>query len=75
MRELIATEVAMGILDVIIVIFPIVKNGMMEIMEERVRAFRAEIAAGQIWGGSPLFREFEASVMSEFFEVKDTNIS
>ena len=75
MRELIATEVMSGILDATLVLFGTVKEGMMEIMEERVRAFRAEIAAGQIWGGSPLFREFEASVMSEFFEVKDTNIS
>ena len=37
-----------GILDATPVIFETVKEGMMEIMEERLRSSKAEIAAGQV---------------------------
>lgn len=49
MHKLIAAEVTRGILDASPVIFGMVKEGIMEIMEERLRSFRAELAAGR-WG-------------------------
>ena len=48
LRELIAAEVTRGILDATPVIFGMVKEGIMEIMEERLRSFRADLSAGQI---------------------------
>ena len=44
--ELIAAEVTKGILDATPVIFGAVKEGIMEIMEKRLRSFRTEIVAG-----------------------------
>ena len=46
--ELIASEVTRGIHDATPIIFGTVKEGIMEIMEERLRSFRAELAAGKI---------------------------
>ena len=46
--ELIAVEVMRGILDATPIIFGTVKEGMMEIMEERLRAFRVDTTAGQV---------------------------
>ena len=46
LRELIAAEVTRGILDATPLIFRTVKERMMEIMEEWLRSFRAEIVAG-----------------------------
>ena len=46
LRELIAAEVMKDILDATPVIFGTVKEGMMEIMEERLRAFRADVSVG-----------------------------
>ena len=46
LRELIAAKVTKGILDATPVIFGAVKDGMMEIMEERLRAFRADVSMG-----------------------------
>ena len=48
LRELIAVEVTRGIVTATPVIFGIFKEAMMEIMEERLRSFKAEIVAGQV---------------------------
>ena len=70
LRELIATKVTRGILDTTPVIFGTVKEGIMEIMEERLRSFRAETAAGHIRARTPLFWEFKASGAPKFFGVR-----
>ena len=48
MRKLIVVEVARGTLDATPVFFGTVKEGMMEIMEEWLRAFRSDIVAVQV---------------------------
>ena len=40
LRELIAVEVTRGILDATPMIFGTIKEGMMDILEERLRSFR-----------------------------------
>ena len=55
LRELIAAEVTKGILDATSVNFGAVKDGMMEIMEEKLRAFRTEVYAGQVGARTPSF--------------------
>ena len=45
-----------GILNTTHVIFRMVKEGMMEIIEERLRSFRAKIVAGQVGARTPSFR-------------------
>ena len=75
LRELIAAEVTRGILDATPVIFGTVKEGMMEIMEERLRAFRADISAGQGGARTPSFREFKACGAPEFSGVRDPIVS
>ena len=52
-------------------IFGIIKEGISELMEERLRSFRAEIAASRIGTRSPSYREFKACGVPEFFGVKD----
>ena len=46
LRELIIAEVTHDILDASLVIFGTVKEGIMEIMEEQLRSFQAEIVGG-----------------------------
>ena len=55
LREPIATEVTRGILDATPVIFGTIKKGMMEIMEEKLRAFRTEIVEVQVGARTPSF--------------------
>ena len=45
MREFISTEIICSILDQTPVIFGAVKEGILEILDERLGAFRAEIVA------------------------------
>ena len=69
--DLVVAEVTCGILDATQVIFDIFKEGIMEIMEEPIRYFRTEIAAGQIGARAPSFMEFKACGAPEFFGVRD----
>ena len=48
---------------------------MLEIMEERLRAFRADISAGQGGARTPSFREFKACGAPEFSGVRDPIVS
>ena len=66
LSELIAIEVTRCILDATSVIFRTVKEGMMEIMEERIRAFRVEIVVCQVGARTPLFLEFMACGRQSF---------
>nr|KAJ0188621.1 hypothetical protein LSAT_V11C900471890 [Lactuca sativa] len=80
LHDLITAEVTHCILDANLVIFGTVKEGIIEIMDERIRSFQAEIAAGQIGARAPSFRfdhEFEPSVevqrlMREFQDLQQT---
>ena len=71
LRELITAAVTRGILEVTPIIFGMVKEGIMEIMEERLRSFTAELAAGQVGVRTPSFREFKAYGAPEFFTARD----
>ena len=67
--------VTRGILDATLVIFRTVKEGMMDIMEERLMSFRAEIVAGQVGARTPSFQEFMACGALEFFGVSKPIVS
>ena len=57
MRELISAEVAHSMLDQTPVIFGTIKEGILELLDERLSAFRTEVAA--MMGSRTLtFREF-----------------
>ena len=75
LHKIIATEVMRGILDATLVIFGTVKEGMMEIMKERLRLFRAVMVAAQVGARTPSFQEFKPCGASEFFGVRDTIVS
>ena len=75
LHELIAVDLTRVILDATPVIFGTVKEGMMEIMEERLREFIAEIFVGQVGARTPSLWEFKACRAPEFFEVRDPIIS
>ena len=48
LHELVASEVTRGILDATPVIFGTVKEGIMEIMEERLKSFMDKFVPGQV---------------------------
>ena len=47
----------------------------MEIMEERLRAFRDEIVVGQVGAQTPSFWEFKACGAPKFFKFRDPIVS
>ena len=49
-REFISSEITRGFLEVTPVIFGTIKEGIMELLDERFRAFNVEIADSQIKG-------------------------
>ena len=71
LHDLIAAEVTRVILDATPVIFVTIKEDIMEIMEERLRCFQAEIAIGQIGDRAPSFWEFNVCGVPGFFGFKD----
>ena len=75
LRELVAAEVTRGILDVTLVIFGTAKEGIMEIMEQRLGSFRVEMTMGQIGARTPSFRESKACGAPEFFGARDPIVS
>ena len=75
LRELIAAEVSKGILDATPIIFGTVKEGIMDLTEEILRSFRAEVAAGQVGARAPSFREFKACGALKFLGAKDPIVS
>ena len=52
-------------------IFDTIKEGIMEIMEERLRSFMVEIVIGQIRARAPSFRDFKAFGEPEFSGVQN----
>ena len=47
----------------------------MEIMEEKLRSFQAEIVAGQVGARTPSFWEFKTCGAPEFFGVTNPIVS
>ena len=47
LREFIASEIMRGILESTPIIFRSIKEGIIELMEDRLRAFRSDLASGQ----------------------------
>ena len=47
LREFIVSEITRGILESTPIIFGSIKEGILELMEDRHRAFRSDMASGQ----------------------------
>ena len=47
LREFIASEITKGILESTPIIFGSIKEGIIDLMEGRLRAFRSDMASGQ----------------------------
>ena len=71
MREFISSEITRNILEKTYVIFGTIKEGIMEILDEHLGAFRSEMV-----GACTLtFREFWACETLDFFGNKDPIVS
>ena len=71
LHELIAVKVTRGILDLAAMIFGTIKEGIIELKQERFKSFRADIVARQFWTQAPLFQEFKVCGATEFLRAKD----
>ena len=70
MRELISAEVTRSILDQTPVIFGMLKEGILEILDERLGAFRTEMMA--LMGTRTLtFRDFRACGAPDYHGARD----
>ena len=58
-----------------LVMFGMIKEGMLEFMEDHLGAFPTELAADQFGPRALTFREFRACGALEFFGKKGPNIS
>ena len=74
MREFIPAEVTHSILDATLVMFGTIKEGIIELMDERLRYFRVDIVAGQIGARTASLREYKACGALEFFRAKDPHL-
>ena len=69
-REFLSSEVTCTILDQTPVIFGSIKEGMLELMDERLSTFRAEVAA--MMGSHTLtFRDFRACGAPDYHGARD----
>lgn len=75
MHEFITSEITHDILDVIHVMFGMIKEGIMEILNEWLGAFHIEMAAGRFGVQSLTFREFKTYGALELFGKKDPIVS
>ena len=71
LREFIVSEITRGILDATPVIFASIKEGIIELMEECLRAFRSDMASGQSGSRTLSFKDFRGSGAPDFHGVKD----
>lgn len=68
--KFITSEIACDILDATPVMFGMIKEEIMELMDERLRTFREENEAGQLAAWTLTFRGFKACRASECFRKK-----
>ena len=72
LREFIASEITRGILDATPVIFGQIKEAIVELMEDRLRAFRSDIATSQLGSRTLSFKDIRGSGAPDFHGAKDT---
>lgn len=70
-RECIMSDVRQGILDVTCVMFVMIKEGNMELLDECLRAFCAEMVTSHFMAYAHTIMEFNACGAPEFFRKKD----
>ena len=71
LREFIASEITRGILDATPVVFGSIKEGIIELMEDRLRAFRSDMASGRSGSRTLSFKDFQGSGAPDFHRAKD----
>ena len=71
LREFIASEITRGILDATLVIFESIKEGIIELMQDRLRAFRSDMVTSQSGPRTLSFKDFRGSDAPDFHGVKD----
>ena len=72
LREFIASEITRRILDATPVIFGSIKEGIVELMEDRLRAFRSDMATSQSGSHTLFFKDFRGSGAPDFHGGKRT---
>nr|KAJ0216168.1 hypothetical protein LSAT_V11C300131450 [Lactuca sativa] len=71
LREFIASEITRGILEATPVIFGSIKEGIIELMEDHLRAFRSDLASGQVSTRTLSFKDFRGCGVPDFHGVKN----
>lgn len=71
LREFIVYEITRGILDATPVIFGSIKEGIIELMEDHLRAVRSDLASGQASTCTLSFKDFRGSGAPDFHGVKN----
>ncbi|XP_052621903.1 uncharacterized protein LOC111883756 [Lactuca sativa] len=71
LREFIASEITRGILEATPVIFGSIKEGIIELMGDRLRAFRSDLAYGQASTRTLSFKDFRGCGALDFHGVKN----
>lgn len=71
LREFIASEITRGILESTPIIFGSIKEGILELMEDCLQAFRSDMASGQSGSCTLSFKDFRSSGVLDFHGAKD----
>lgn len=70
LHEFTASKITWGILEATSVIFGLIKEGMIELMEERLGVFHVELKISQFGSYTLTFRDFRSCGDPEFFGKK-----
>lgn len=71
LHEFIASKITIGILKSTLVIFWSIKEGIMELMEDRLKAFRSDMASSQSGLCTLSFKDFRGRDAPDFHGVKE----
>ena len=71
LREFIASKITRGILEMTLVIFGSIKEGIIELMEDCHREFRSDMAPCQSGTHTLSFKDFRGCEAPDFYGVKD----
>ena len=71
LHEFIASEITRGILDATPVIFGSIKEGIVKLMEDHLRAFRSDMATTQSGSHTLYFKDFRGRGAPDFHGAKD----
>ena len=72
LREFNTSDITRGILDMALLIFGSIKEGIIELMEDRLRAFKIDMAPSHSRARMLSFKDFRGCGEPDFFRVKDT---